>query len=82
MSKPMTRAQAYGVSAKILNRKSRRVLTQVEVALQGLSFAWSEVDAGFSADLEDLIDKINDIDGDGGALQEAIERLAEPWGDD
>lgn len=82
MSKPQTRAQAYGVSPKILNRKSRRVLTQMEVALQGLAYAWSEVDAGFSADLEALIDKINEIDGPEGTLGEAIERLAEPWGDE
>lgn len=84
MSKPQTRAQAYGVSAKILKRKTDRGLKAAAVALAGVASLWNEVDGGFESDIEALISKISEIDdhGEGGALQEAIERLAEPWGDD
>lgn len=84
MSKPQTRAQAYGVSAKILKRKTDRALKAAAVSLSGVAYLWSEVDAGFSADIEAIIAKISEVDdhGEGGSLQEATERLAEPWGYD
>lgn len=82
MAKPQTRAQAFGVSPKILKRKTDRGLKAAAVALAAVAVAWNEVDEGFVSDIEALITKISEVDGDGegGALQEAIERLAEPWG--
>lgn len=84
MSKPQTRAQAYGVSAKILKRKTERGLKTAAVALAAVAYLWNEVDAGFENDIEALIAKISEVDdhGEGGALQEALERLAEPWGNE
>jgi hypothetical protein len=81
VSKVETRAQALGVKPRRLESKTRRALAKVRIAIEGLSLDWSEIDGGIEQDLQAAYDKIREIDGEGGTLAYAIERLAEPWGD-
>ncbi len=81
MSKVETRAQALGVKPRRLESKTRRALAKVRIAIEALSLDWAEIDGGIEQDLQAVDDKIREIDGEGGTLAYAMERLAEPWGD-
>ncbi len=81
MSKAETRAQALGVKPKRLESRTRRALAKIRIAIEGLSLDWSEIDGGIESDLQGVYDRIQEIDGEGGTLAYAMERLAEPWGD-
>lgn len=82
MSRVETRAQALGVKPRSLESQTRRKLDRIRASLEGLSYDWSEIDSGISNDLDVVYEKIREIDGDGGTLIDAIERLKAPWGDE
>lgn len=82
MSRVVTRAQTLGVKPRGLESKTRRDLDRARRIMEHLAYVWSEIDGGIEADLQAVYDKIREIDGDGGTLIDAIERLKAPWGDE
>jgi len=82
MSGVLTRAQVLGVKPRSLESRTRRKLDRCRAILEDLSYAWSEIDGGIDDDLNGIYEKIREIDGDGGTLIDAMERLKAPWGDE
>lgn len=77
---PVTRARVLGVRTAELERRTRTAIKRAAVLLEAAAYAWSEIDCGIESDLEEVILKLSDIDGEGGTLADAMARLAAPWG--
>lgn len=78
MTRVLTRAKALGVKPRGLETKTRRMIGRIRTQLEGLSYLWMDIDGGMEDDFQVLADKLAEIDGDGGSLSEAIERLNAP----
>ncbi len=71
-----TRAAVYGVKPGALRRKTETTCVRVRRELEALAFAWSEVDAGYCAEVEALYARIEEIERQ---LPDAMDLLNEPW---